>query len=434
MRVAVVGMWHLGTVTAACLASVGHSVVGFDADASVVKALVEGRPPIAEPGLDELVVAGLKEKTLSFSSTPSAIADAEVVWVAYDTPVGEDDRADVDSVVTRLRAIFPHVREGALVLISSQIPVGSTRKLEELFASDRPGAKVSFAYSPENLRLGKALDVFLRPDRVVVGARDQASRDRITALLAPVTDRIEWMSVESAEMTKHALNAFLATSITFINELAGLCERVGADAGDVARGLKTDVRIGPKAYLQPGTAFAGGTLARDLSFLAEIGVNVERPTHLISAVASSNAAHRLWPLLRLKELLGKLESQRIAVLGLTYKPGTNTLRRSTAIELCRAVHEAGGSVTGFDPALTTLPAEVARFVDLQSSFEGALRGAVAVLVGTDCPEFRSLHADDVVAWMKQPLVLDPGGFLESRLGKDARIRYVKVGHETRAAT
>jgi len=429
MRVAVLGMWHLGTVTAACLASVGHSVVGFDADAAVVGRLREGRSPIAEPGLDDLVAAGLKAKTLTFSSTPSDIASADVIWVAYDTPVREDDTADVGTVIERVRALFPHFRDGVLVLVSSQLPVGSTRRLEELYAGARPNVQVSFAYSPENLRLGKSLDVFLRPDRVVAGVRDEASRARITALLAPVTDKIEWMAVESAEMTKHALNAFLATSITFINEIAGLCERVGADAGEVAKALKSDVRIGPRAYLQPGAAFAGGTLARDLSFLAAVGVDVQRPTHLISSVASSNVAHRQWPLLRLRELLGRLDSQRIAVLGLTYKPGTDTLRRSTAIELCRELHAAGASVAGYDPALTTLPEELTRIIDLQSSPEQALRGAVAVLVGTDCSEFRSLRPDDVVAWMKQPLVLDPGGFLESVLGTSDRIRYVKVGRQ-----
>jgi UDPglucose 6-dehydrogenase len=422
----------LGTVTAACLASVGHSVVGFDADADVVRGLQQGRAPLSEPGLNDLLLAGHQAKTLNFSSNPRDIADAEVVWVAYDTPVGDDDRADVDAVMGWLRDLFPHIRKDAVVLISSQMPVGSTRRLEELFQRARPEASVAFACSPENLRLGKALEVFLRPDRVVVGTRDEASRARIAALLAPITDKIDWMAVESAEMTKHALNAFLATSITFINEIAGLCERVGADAGEVARALKSDVRIGPRAYLNPGSAFAGGTLARDLSFLAEVGERVKRPTFLVSSVAASNAAHRRWPLVRLQELLEGLSSKRIAVLGLTYKPGTDTLRRSTAVELCRDMHAAGASVAGFDPALSILPPEVSGFIELQPSPEMALRGASAVLVGTDCPEFRALRANDVVAWMKQPLVLDPGGFLEKSLGADDRIRYVKVGRQREA--
>jgi UDPglucose 6-dehydrogenase len=429
MRVAVLGMWHLGAVTAACLASVGHSVLGFDEDPATVRLLQTGGVPVAEPGLKELIAAGQKAGLLTFSENAADLADREVVWVAYDTPVDDDDRADVESVVSKLRAIFPHLCTDALVIVSSQMPVGSTKRLEDIFTSSRPDANAHFAYSPENLRLGKALKVFLEPDRVVVGTRDALTKERVSRLLAPVTDKIEWTGVESAEMTKHALNAFLATSITFINEIAGLCERVGADATEVARSLKSDVRIGPRAYLQPGAAFAGGTLARDLSFLAEIGANVGRPTHLMESVITSNVAHRRWPLVRLRELLPTLSSERIAVLGLTYKPGTDTLRRSTAIEMCRELHGLGARVAGFDPALRSLPPAVATEVELCASPEEALRKSAAVVIGTDCPEFRSIRAEEVVAWMKQPLVLDPGGFLESSIGTDQRIRYMKVGRQ-----
>ncbi len=429
MQVVVLGMWHLGTVTAAGLASIGHSVIAFDENPETIRRLVDGTPPVAEPGLRELIRAQREAGRLSFSSDPTDLAAAEVVWVAYDTPVDENDRADVDFVLTRLRALFPHVRTDAVVLVSSQMPVGSTRRLEASFADLRPGSTAAFAYSPENLRLGKALDVFLRPDRVVVGVRDSATRECISQLLSAITDQIQWMSVESAEMTKHALNAFLATSVAFINEVAGLCERVGADAGDVARALKSDVRIGPRAYLNPGTAFAGGTLARDLSFMEEIGASVGRSTLLLTSVIASNVAHRRWPLVRMRELVSDLESQTVAVLGLTYKPGTDTLRRSTAMEICCELHRAGARVRGFDPSLIVLPEDLRQFVDLRSSLEAAISGATVLFIGTDCPEFRSLEVEEILAWMRTPLVLDPGGFLESPLGKDDRIRYVKVGRQ-----
>src|SRR5439155_15053184 len=227
--------------------------------------------PVFEPGLQDLVRAGRETGRLSFSSAPTAVAGAEIVWVTYDTPVDEDDRADVASVMERITALFPYVRQGALVVLSSQLPAGSTRRLEELYKNSRPDGTATFAYSPENLRLGKAIEAFTRPERVVVGVRAAADTSRIATLLKPFTEHIEWVSVESAEMTKHALNAFLATSVAFINEVAVLCERVGADAREVERGLKSDGRIGPRAYLQPGSAFAGGTLARDLAFLIERG-------------------------------------------------------------------------------------------------------------------------------------------------------------------
>jgi UDPglucose 6-dehydrogenase len=338
VKVCVVGLWHLGTVIAACLASGGHDVVGLDFDADTVRNLKAGEPPIFEPGLEDLIKRGLREGRLRFTSdVVDALRDAEIVWIAYDTPVDDDDRADVEFVVGRVARLFPHLRAGMLVLISSQLPVGTTRRLEQAC----PNKSVTFAYSPENLRLGKAIGVFTQPDRVVVGTRGEADRARIAALLRPFiedparTDRIEWMSVESAEMTKHALNAFLATSVTFINEIAALCEQVGADAKEVERGLKSESRIGSKAYLGPGAAFAGGTLARDVEFLTQIGAVHYQPTHLLSAVRASNDEHRNWHRRKLQALLGDLHGKCIAVWGLTYKPGTDTLRRSSSVELCK---------------------------------------------------------------------------------------------------
>ncbi|MCI0561138.1 MAG: nucleotide sugar dehydrogenase, partial [Nitrososphaera sp.] len=340
-----------------------------------------------EPGLEDLIRGELEKGRLRFSSDPKDLAGVDIIWITYDTPVDENDQADVDSVIKRITKIFPYVGQGTLVLISSQLPVSSTRRLEEIYKSqtDKAGSAPMFAYSPENLRLGKAIEVFMRPDRVVVGARATTDRDRIALLLKPFTEKIEWMSVESAEMLKHALNAFLAMSIAFTNELATLCERVGADAQEVERGLKSDVRIGPRAYLRPGQAFAGGTLARDLSFLVDIGHTEGLPTHLFSAVQLSNEAHKVWPRRRLLETLGDLHAETIAILGLTYKPGTDTLRRSTAIETCRWLHEQGASIVAYDPVVRTLPNELAEFINLCSSVEKALYGATAAFVSTEWP-------------------------------------------------
>jgi UDPglucose 6-dehydrogenase len=248
MKVCVVGLWHLGTVTAACLAFAGHEVVGLDFDSEIVQKLQAGQPPLYEPDLAELVQQGIAQGRLRFcTEIIDALPGPKVVWVTYDTHVDEEDRANVDFVMDRVRRLFPLLAQGSLVLISSQLPVGTTGRLEKAYAGAFPDKSVTFGYSPENLRLGKAVYAFSRPDRVVVGVRNPNDRQRVTELFAPFTERIEWMSVESAEMSKHALNAFLATSITFINEIATLCEQVGADAKEVERGLKSDVRVGPRA-------------------------------------------------------------------------------------------------------------------------------------------------------------------------------------------
>ena len=428
MKIAVLGLWHLGSVTAACLASAGHDVAGFDADPAVVAGLASGRPPIFEPGLEDRVREGLASGHLGFTiDVSAAVATAAVVWITCDTPVDEDDRADVEAVVETCRLAFPHLRDGALVLVSSQVSVGTTTRLEALFAAEAGGRRVAFAYSPENLRLGQALEVFSRPDRVIVGVRADADRPVLEALWRPFTDKIEWMSVESAEMTKHALNAFLATSVTFINEVAALCEQVGADAREVERGLKSEARIGPRAYLSPGGAIAGGTLARDVAFLSELGRAHDLATPLLSAIRPSNDAHRRWPERHLAGMLGDVAGRTVAVWGLTYKPGTDTLRRSSAIELCRWLHEHGAVVRAHDPVVTALPPDVSASVHLASSPIDAATGASAVVVATPWPVYRDVDASALAARMTRPLVLDAGGFLSGTLGRAAGFEYVRVG-------
>jgi UDPglucose 6-dehydrogenase len=421
-KVCVAGLWHLGTVTAACLAKGGHLVTGFDRNIEVVDRLKNGEPPLFEPGLSDLVKQGTAAGRLRFMADPGeALRDAEILWIAYDTPVDDDDNADVAFVMGEVQALLGHLRPGALVLISSQMPVGSTRKLEAL-RND-----VTFAYSPENLRLGKAIDVFTNPDRVVVGTRNDRDRERIAALLAPFTSRIEWMSVESAEMTKHALNSFLAVSVAFINEVASVCERVGADAKEVERGLKSESRIGPRAYVSPGVAFAGGTLARDVVFLSQLGSELGLPMHLLSGIKKSNDAHRQWAMRRLQDLMPSLKAKRIAVWGLTYKPGTDTLRRSSAVELCRWLGDQGAEVTAHDPRVRSLPKDAGLSISLAQSPIDAARGAEALVVSTEWPEYREVEAAQMRSVMAKPLVLDPARFLSATLGSDPGIAYVTIG-------
>jgi UDPglucose 6-dehydrogenase len=431
MKLSVAGLWHLGSVTAACLASAGHDVTGFDVDGDVVRRLqTDGQPPIFEPGLRELVDSGRREGRLRFSSDPrDAARHSDVVWIAWDTPVDGDDRADVEAVIDSSARLFPHLSPGTLVLVSSQLPVGSVRRLEQDCRDARPDAGITFGCIPENLRLGQAIERFLKPDRVVVGVRQPDDRARVTALFAPFTDKLEWMSVESAEMTKHALNAFLATSVAFANEIAALCERVGADASEVARGLRTDARIGLKAYLAPGGAFAGGTLARDLIFLNALGNERQTPVTLLSSVYISNELHRGWPARRLEQLFGKMVGRRIAVWGLTYKPGTDTLRGSHAVALCEQLTAAGASVAAHDPAIAALPAGIQGHCRLSASALDAAHEADAIVVATEWPEYRRIGADAVMSHVGGPRVsvLDANRFLKDTLAADPRIQYLTVG-------
>lgn len=426
MKVCVQGLWHLGSVTAACLASVGHDVLGLDADLAVIDSLNRGKAPIFEPGLDDLVKTGLAKGRLRFTTAIADAADTEVLWVTFDTPVDDDDRADVEFVLNQIKSALPMLADGAVVLVSSQMPVGSIRKLEAYVGETLPGKRLSFACSPENLRLGKALDVFLKPDRIVVGARTVDTRYKLEQLLLPVTDKIEWMSVESAEMTKHAINAFLATSVTFANEIASICELVGADAKEVERGLKTEMRIGPKAYLSPGGPFAGGTLARDIEFLGVASRAKLLVTPLLSSVRTSNDEHKNWVRRKLLERFPDLKGATVAIWGLTYKPGTDTLRRSLAVELCDWLIEQGAAVQVHDPAVRQLPKRWIGHVVNQAQALDAVVGADVLVVGTEWPEFRQSAAELLSVASPRLVVIDANRHLQAVVAPSG-LKYVAVG-------
>lgn len=420
MNVCVYGLWHLGSVTAACLASGGCNVTGLDEAPDVIENLSSGQAPLFEPGLNDLIREGIEAGHLRFTtSAAEALRNADVLWIAFDTPVSEEDQADVNYVVSRVKKQLPLLEPGALVVVSSQLPVGSVRELEQRCGRE----DISFAALPENLRLGKAIEVFTKPDRVIAGVRSDKDRVRISAMLAPFTQRIEWMSVESAEMTKHAINAFLATSVVFINEIATICEEVGADAKEVERGLKSESRIGPRAYLSPGAAFAGGTLARDIAFLTGLSDNAGRKSPLIESVKTSNDLHKGWTRRKLIAILGDLRGKTVGVWGLTYKAGTDTLRRSSSVELCRWLHEEGARVVAHDPAVKWLPQELQTIISLKSSPVEAASNVNALVVATEWPMYREVNLDI----SDKLTVLDANRFLRDKFEMNAAVRYVTIG-------
>lgn len=420
MNVTVLGLWHLGCVTAACGAR-HFQVVGLDFDEANIAKLDSGQAPLFEPGLNELITAGLAAKKLSFTTDPKiACARADVLWLCYDTPVNENDESDVEFVLAHLRRALPQLPKGALVLISAQLPVGTCRRLEAEFP------QFHFACSPENLRLGRAIDAFEKAERVVVGIRNDAKKPLLEKLFAPFTPQILFMRTESAEMVKHALNSFLALSITFINEIARLGEHVGADAKEVSAGLKSEPRIGPKAYLGPGGPFAGGTLARDVVALTKLAAAKNEKISVIPAITQSNNLHRGWALRRLQSRLGDLRGKKIAVLGLTYTTNTDTLRRSAAVELCRDLLAAGADIRAFDPAVKQLPAELAP-VRLAAQITDAVKGADAAVVCTEWPEFRGADWAKIVPAMRQRIFVDANRFLEKELKNLPAVEHLSVG-------
>jgi len=427
MKICVQGLWHLGSVTAACLASVGHDVVGLDGDSNNISNLNQGKAPLFEPGLDEMIQNEINEGHLRFAqSSREAVADAELLWVTFDTPVDENDQADVELVLGKIKSVLPELNDGTVVLISSQIPVGSIKKLENFVKDNYIKKQICFAYSPENLRLGKSIDVFLNPDRIVVGTRDDETKEKLKKLFSPITNKIEWMSVESAEMTKHAINAFLATSVTFANELAAICELYGADAKEVERGLKTESRIGPLAYLSPGGPFAGGTLARDIDFLDKAAQEKALAVPLLQSVRVSKDEHKKWVKRKLSEKFTPLNKLSVAIWGLTYKPETSTLRRSLAVALCDWLIEEGANVHVYDPAVQELPSHWNNQVDRFDSALEALKNTQVLVLGTEWAEFKETAKKMLEVVNNDYMVIDANRYLQNEIFP-LGINYIAVG-------
>ncbi len=427
MKVGVVGLWHLGCVTAACLTKFGHTVIAYDEDAQLITHLKQGFPPIYEPGLIELMNVAKHSNSLHFTHDPSELKDLDIIWIAYDTPINELGKANANEIRNRVIKLFPYFKNNALVIISSQIPVGTTQTIKNMFLNENKEKQINCVYSPENLRLGKSIDLFLQPDRIIMGICSDLAKPIIKKLLHPIVDKILWMSIESAEMTKHAINAFLATSIVFINELATLCEYYGADAHSVAQGLKTDIRIGPYAYLTPGGAFSGGTLGRDLNYLIQMNKSYSLNENFFHSVLLSNQKHADWIQKKIIENIEDLRGKTVAILGLAYKPGTDALRHSSAIKISLWLSSHGAIVNAYDPAIQNLVPELEQFINLQPDIDSVLYRSDVIVVGTECPEFMNIQIEQLDTKLREPYIFDTSGFLSKQFEGKKAIKYFRVG-------
>jgi UDPglucose 6-dehydrogenase len=409
MRVAVLGAWHLGSVTAACLAATGNHVTVWDAESERIRALAAGFAPVSEPGLDELIQAGLTSGMLVVESELSdAVAGRELVWITQDTHVRDDDTVDLTDLDTLIRELGALLADGAAVAVSSQVPVGTgERWWPELATAARQNGRTlaGLAYLPENLRLGAAVSRFNRPDMLVIGATDHRAGDRLQELTSFTGAPVIRTDVPTAELVKHAINSFLATTISFANEIASIAELVGADALTVAQAMRLDERIGPKARVFPGLAFAGGTLARDVTTLIQTKQGAGSQARLAQAVIDVNRDHAFWPLRQLDTELD-LASATICIFGLAYTVGTSTLRRAQSVPLIKALLARGANVRAHDPEADL--SELSEPLDLVRAgtpLEAAL-GSHAILLLTPWPDYLELDWAHLKMVMTGDLVVD----------------------------
>ena len=426
--IAVVGLWHQGIVGAACLADLGYDVLAADMDEAKIESLKAGKAPLYEPGLNELIKKGLESGRLRFTAdVAGAVQGRASVMLMHDTPVDENDHSDLEVVFRDVRAMAPNMESDTLLFVTAQVPVGTCDRIATEIRNVKPRAHFGIAYSPENLRLGQAIERFLKPPLPVIGADDSRTLDRVEQMLAPLGAEWKRVDLRTAEMTKHALNAFLATTVTFANELGNLCDEVGADGVRLAEVLRMEPRVGPKAMLLPGLGFSGGTLARDMQTLRNLGDRAGVETPMLDGVWSANRAQNRLVVRKLKRSFGRLDGVRVAVLGLTYKPDTSTLRRSAAIEIIGDMVREKMIVVAHDPMADR--AEVAKhkeFIFVDDVYE-ALRGARAAVIITGWADYRKLDLDKIKALMANPLVVDVNNMLDADVLEKKGITCLNVG-------
>ena len=432
MKIAVLGLWHQGVVGAACLVDMGHEVVGADPDAERIAQLKRGEAPLFEPGLDALLAKGLASGRLDFvTDYAKAVRGTNSVFVMFDTPVDENDESDLSGIFAAFAAMAPTLEPETVILVTAQVPVGTCDALLEVLRRTAPDCSVAIAYMPENLRLGQAIERFMTPALPVIGCDDAKTFDRLCGILGSLAPEWHQVGLRTGEMVKHALNSFLALSVCFANELGNICDAAGADGKRVGELLRLEPRVGSKAMLLPGLGFSGGTLARDMQTLRRLGRELGVETPLLDGAWRGNEEQNRLVLRKLSRVLPSLRGARIAVLGLTYKPDTSTLRRSAAMAVIADLVRAGATVGTHDPRVDRDELKSHSGFAFHEDPLDAVTGAEALVLMTPWKDYRDLDFQDVKRRMAGVYVLDTAGLWDADRLRQQGFAYDEIGRGRR---
>jgi UDPglucose 6-dehydrogenase len=434
MNISIVGTGYVGLVSGACFAELGSEVHCIDTDSEKIEGLNNGIMPIYEPGLADLVQRNHKARRLFFSTDLSAsLNDVEILFIAVGTPAGEDGSADLSHVLAVAEKAGKNLEKYLLVVTKSTVPVGSSELVRKVIQAelDRRGVNIAFdvASNPEFLKEGAAIDDFMKPDRVVVGVDSDRARELMTRLYAPMllsNFRVIFMDIPSAEMTKYAANAMLATRISFINEIANLCEKVGADASKVRKGVGTDSRIGSK-FLYPGPGFGGSCFPKDIKALIKTGRDNDSPLTLLESVEAINNRQKRVLFAKFSDHYnGNVRGMRAAIWGLSYKPGTDDMREAPSLTLISQLLEAGCTVRAYDPAaMVEARRRLGDSIEYADDIYDTLRDADVLFHVTEWKEYRMPDWTRVRELMRTPLLIDGRGVFDKT--ELTGITYLKIG-------
>lgn len=432
MKIVMIGTGYVGLVSGACFSDFGHHVVCVDKDASKVDALLAGRIPIFEPGLDQLVATNAAAGRLEFTlDLASALPDADAVFIAVGTPSRRGDgHADLSYVYAAAREMAEHLRPGTVVVTKSTVPVGTGDEVERIIREAKPDLSFSVASNPEFLREGAAIEDFKRPDRVVVGVNDEHAEEVLRAIYRPLLRNeapLLVMARRAAELTKYAANAFLATKISFINEIADLCEKVRADVHDVARGIGLDERIGAR-FLQAGPGYGGSCFPKDTLALLKTGQDYESPLRIVEAVVAVNDNRKRGMGRKVVQALGgEGHGKTVAILGLTFKANTDDMRDSPSVAIVRALQDSGAIVRAYDPEGMEQAAKLMDDITYCSEPYEAMQGAHAVVLVTEWDEFRALDFDRMKDVLADHVLVDLRNLYNRSEIEELGYRYFAVG-------
>ncbi len=432
MRIVMIGSGYVGLVSGACFSEFGFQVTCIDQDADKIAKLNQGLIPIYEPGLEDLVRTNAEAGRLAFSTGfAEAVAGADVVFIAVGTPTRRGDgAADLIYVEQAARQIAKSLNGFTVIVTKSTVPVGTAHRIKSIVRETNPEADFEIASNPEFLREGSAIEDFMRPDRVVVGVESERAAEVMGQLYRPLSLRnapVMVTGLESAELTKYAANAFLATKIAFINQIADLCERQGADVQDVARGIGLDGRIGAK-FLHPGPGFGGSCFPKDIRALAAMGRDAEAPVSIVEAVIASNEERKLDMARRIAEAMGhELAGKKIAVLGVSFKPNTDDMREAPSLDFLPRLQEMGARIIAYDPAAMDSAKHLLPGVDWASGAYEAAAGADALVIATEWNAFRALDLDLLAEAMKTPVLIDLRNIYTLEEMQKTRFTYHSIG-------
>jgi UDPglucose 6-dehydrogenase len=429
-NICVVGVGYVGIITAACFADLGNMVVALDIDEEKIAGLNKGKMPIYEPGLKELIDRNVEANRIRFTTSyKDGLKDAEFVFIAVGTPSGVDGEADLQYVASAARSIADHINEGLIIINKSTVPVGTGDWVSDIITEQNPKAgKFAVVSCPEFLREGAAIGDFMAPHRIVVGSLDPEAAEKVAQLHLPLRAPIVVTDLRTAEMIKYASNAFLATKISFINEIANICEDLGADVMEVSNGMGFDSRIGP-AFLNAGIGYGGSCFPKDVKALAYMAEEKGRHPQLLHSVMEINTDRRVMAVEQVKSMLetNDLSEKTIGMLGLSFKPNTDDMRDAPSLTIANLLKEAGAKLRAYDPIAMEEAQKLLPDVDMAENPYKLAEGCDLLMVNTEWNEFRQLDLRRIKKTMKQPFIFDGRNIYEPDKMAEIGFRYRGVG-------